>query len=56
MPERISLITTILSNKGEVGIVRGLCGDDAQAFIDAIYEARFHSISSSPENGSADLG
>jgi len=42
VPERISLITPILSNEGEVEIVRGLCGEDAQAFIDAIYEARFH--------------
>lgn len=38
--ERISLITEILSNRDEVEMVRRLCGDDAQAFVDVIYEAR----------------
>ena len=37
--ERISLITTIFSNRDEVETVRRLSGEDAQAFIDAIYEA-----------------
>ena len=40
MHERVSLITTIFSNKDEVEIVRHLCGDDAQSFINAVYEAR----------------
>ena len=39
MPERISLITAILSNEHELEVVGRLCGDDAQAFIDIIYEA-----------------
>ena len=37
--ERISLITTILSNRDEVGIVRCLREGDAQAFVDVVFEA-----------------
>ena len=42
--ERVILITTIFSNRDEVGMLRHLCRDDAQAFIDVIYEVRsfFH--------------
>ena len=36
---RISLVADILSNRGEVEVARHLCGDDAQAFVDAVYEA-----------------
>jgi len=52
--ERISLILAILSNGEEVGMVKCLCGDEAQNFIDAMYEARYHPIFS-PENILADL-
>ena len=38
--ERVSLITTVLSSRDEVGIARRLHGDDAQAFVDVVYEAR----------------
>ena len=42
--ERVVLITTIFSDRDEVGMLRHLCRDDAQAFIDVIYEVRsfFH--------------
>ena len=36
--ERISLITTIFSNRDEIEMIRRLCGEDAQIFIDRIYE------------------
>lgn len=36
--ERISLITTIFSNRDEVKIIRHLCGDNAQILVDVIYE------------------
>ena len=38
--ERASLITTIFSNRDGVKMVRNLCADDTQAFIDVIYEVR----------------
>lgn len=37
-PERISLITQIFSDDDEVLVVEKLHGDDAQNFIDVIYE------------------
>ena len=42
--ERVILITAIFSNRDEVGMLRHLGRDDAQAFIDVIYEVRsfFH--------------
>ena len=42
--ERVTLITAIFSNRDEVGMLRHLCRDDAQVFIDVIYEVRsfFH--------------
>ena len=36
--ERVTLITTILSNRDEIEIIRRLCRDAAQTFIDVIYE------------------
>ena len=36
--ERISLITTIFSNRDEIEMIKRLCGEDAQIFIDTIYE------------------
>lgn len=44
--EQLSLITTIFSNRDEVEVVKCLRGDEAQDFIDAVYEARSHLISS----------
>jgi len=52
--ERISLIMDILSNGNEVKMVECLCGDEAQSFIDAVYEARYHPLFS-PESMSADF-
>ena len=42
--ERASLITTIFSNRDEIEMVKRLCREDAQTFIDVIYEVRsfFH--------------
>ena len=53
--ERISLIANIFSNQGEVEIVRDLCGDDAQIFIDMIHEACSYILSPS-RNGASDFG
>ena len=39
--ERISLITTILLDRDQVEMVGHLSGDDAQTFIDTVYEVRF---------------
>ena len=39
--ERISLITTIFSDRNETEAVSHLCGDDAQSFVDVIDEV-FH--------------
>ena len=36
--ERVSLVTTTLSNRDEVEAVRSLHGGDAQAFVDVMYE------------------
>lgn len=36
--ECIPLITTIFSDKTEIGVVQSLQGDDAQSFIDTIAE------------------
>ena len=36
--ERISLIKTIFSNRDEIEMIKRLCGEDAQIFIDTIYE------------------
>jgi len=38
--ERTSLITTIFSSRDQVRTIKDLCGDDAQSFIDTIYEVR----------------
>lgn len=37
--KRISLITTIFSDHDQIKMVRDLSGDDAQTFVDKIYEA-----------------
>lgn len=47
--ERISLITTIFSNRDEIEVVRRLCREDAQILVDAIYEAHSCTLSS-PDN------
>jgi len=44
--ERISLVTALVSNRDEVDMARRLCGDDAQNFVDLIYEARSHVVPS----------
>ena len=38
--ERVSLITTTLSDRDEVEAVRNLRGGDAQTFVDVMYEVR----------------
>ena len=40
--ECIPLITTIFSDKAEIGVIQGLCGADAQSFIDTIAEVPLH--------------
>jgi len=47
------LATIIFSDDNEVKMVRGLCGDDAQSFIDVIDEVSLHTLSP-PRNGSVD--
>lgn len=42
--ERISLIMAIFSDQKEVEMVRRLCGDDAQVFIDSVDEVRHHVV------------
>jgi len=44
--ERTSLITTIFSDRNEIEVVRHLCGNYAQSFIDAIDEVSLHILSS----------
>jgi len=43
--ERISLITGIFSDHKEIELVRNLCGDDAQTFIDLVDEVRCYPLS-----------
>ena len=38
--EQISLITTIFSNQDEIEMIKRLCGEDAQIFIDTIFKVR----------------
>lgn len=42
MHERVFLITTIFSNRDGVEVVRHLCGDNAQTFINVVYDASFY--------------
>ena len=42
MDERTPLIASIFSNRDEVEVVGHLAGDDAQAFIDVVYEVSTH--------------
>jgi len=44
--ECILLITAIFSDKHEIGVVRSLRGDDAQAFVDVIDEVPTRTLSS----------
>jgi len=46
--ERIPLITAIFSDDDEIEVVRGLCKDDAQAFIDIVDEVRTFFLSDQP--------
>lgn len=50
--ERVFLITAIFSSRDKVEAIKRLSGEDAQIFVDAIYEVRSY-IPSSPKNGSA---
>ena len=43
--KRIPLIESIFSDLDEVEVVGHLRGDDAQAFVDVIDEASFHTLS-----------
>ena len=43
--ERISLITAIFSDRGEIEAVKRLCGDHAQPFVDVIDEVLLPSLS-----------
>ena len=47
--DRISLIATILSNRGEAEMVEHLCEDDAQAFIDIMREVSSRILSPSKD-------
>lgn len=38
LEERISLITDIFSDPDETEIVKDLCGEDAQSFVDEMYQ------------------
>ena len=42
MNERADLIMSIFSDHDEVGVLKYLSGDDAQAFVDVIDEASIH--------------
>lgn len=52
--DRTSLIAAILSDRNEVEVIRSLCKDDAQAFVDVVYEVRLYTLLS-PKPGSADI-
>ena len=52
--ERASLIATVFSDRDEVETVRHIDGDEAQAFIDVIYEVRPHALLSA-KSDSTDL-
>ena len=51
--ERISLITTILSDRDQVEMIGCLSGDNAQTFIDTVDEVRLRGPPP-PNNGWAD--
>lgn len=42
--ERIPLITTIFSDRGEIEAASSLRGNDAQSFIDAIDQVPLHAL------------
>lgn len=52
--DRTSLIATILSDQNEVEMIRGLCKDNVQAFVDVVCEVHLYTLSS-PKSGSTDL-
>ena len=43
--ERVSLIVKIFSDRDQVEMVKNLCGDDAQTFVDMMDEASFGPLS-----------
>jgi len=45
MHERVSVIDTIFSDRGEVEAIGHLSGDDARSFIDIVCEVRLHVLS-----------
>ena len=45
MEERVSLIVKIFSDRDQVEMVKNLCGDDAQTFVDMMDEASFGLLS-----------
>ena len=42
--ERISLLVDTFSDSGETEVVKHLRGDDAQLFVDVVYEVHFYSL------------
>ena len=42
--ERIPLIETIFSDRDKIEVVKRLCGDDAQSFVDVIDEVLLRSF------------
>lgn len=42
--DRTSLIATILSDQNEVDVIRGLCKDDVQTFVDAVCEVHLYAL------------
>jgi len=46
MHECIPLMTSIFSDRNDVDVVGHLSGDDAQAFVDVIYEVSIHTLTS----------
>ena len=44
MDERISLLTTIFTERNEAEVAGNLSGDDAQTFIDMIDEVSVHTF------------
>ena len=42
MDERVSLITSVFSDRDEIEVFRNLSGDDARAFVDVVDEASIH--------------
>ena len=47
--ERVSLITAIFSDPDEIEVVKGLCGNDAQSFVDVVDEVLIPLLSQKSE-------